>query len=94
MSEGLTLRANGGPVAVGEPTDVALSFPAGQGGLDLTRLEADFATPLPDGVTDVAVDNGAFAGRRGWTTDITWPRARRPRTRRPSVRATPFTSGG
>ena len=67
VSEGLTLRANGGPVAVGEPTDVALSFPAGQGGLDLTRLEADFATPLPDGVTDVAVDNGAFAGRRGWT---------------------------
>jgi nickel/cobalt exporter len=67
VSEGLTLRANGGPVAVGEPTDVALSFPAGQGGLDLTRLEADFATPLPEDVTDVAVDNGAFAGRRGWT---------------------------
>lgn len=66
ISAGLSLAANGRPVelrAVGTP---ALSFPPGQGGLALTRLEADFAARLPAATRHVELANDAFAGHIGW----------------------------
>ncbi len=67
VQAGLVLSADGQPVPLGDATDVALSFPPGQGGLSTTRLEASFAAPLPATTTDVELVNDAFANRRGWT---------------------------
>jgi len=67
ISAGLRVRAAGVPVALGPASGVELSFPTGQGGLDLTRLETDFDAQLPAGAAQVEVENGAFSGRRGWT---------------------------
>jgi nickel/cobalt transporter (NicO) family protein len=63
---GLELRAGGGEVKLGAPEAVELSFPPGQGGLGLTRLELGFRAPLPDGAGEVEVANDAFAERTGW----------------------------
>lgn len=65
-SAGLELTADGKPVSLGPPEDVALSFPPGQGGLPLTRLEAGFAAQLPTGVTAIELKNSAYEGRVGW----------------------------
>jgi len=62
----LALTADGRDVALGEPSGVELSFPQGQGGLRLTRLEADLPAPLPTGVETVEVANDAFGDRTGW----------------------------
>ena len=67
LGAGLTLSADGEPVALSEPTAVAISFPPGQGGLKTTRFEATFTVPLQSETTEVELVNDAFAGRRGWT---------------------------
>jgi len=75
VEAGLALSADGRAVPLGVPTDVALSFPPGQGGLSTTRLEASFAAPLSAGTTEVELVNGAFDNRRGWTAIQTLPGA-------------------
>jgi nickel/cobalt transporter (NicO) family protein len=66
ISGGLHLSANGREVplrAAGEPE---LSFPAGQGGLALTRLEVDLVATLPAVARQVELRNDVFPGRIGW----------------------------
>jgi nickel/cobalt transporter (NicO) family protein len=66
ISSGLELTANGRPLRLGTPEDPRLSFPPGQGGLALTRVEASFTARLPAGVRHVALANDAFSGHIGW----------------------------
>lgn len=66
LETGLVVRADGRQVPLRPTGDGALSFPPGQAGLSLTRLETGYAAPLPPGTSKVAVDNGAFADRTGW----------------------------
>lgn len=66
VESGLVVSADGTEVSLGAPSDVALEFGEGQGGLDLIRLEASLSAPLPADVDTVEVENGAFDGRRGW----------------------------
>jgi nickel/cobalt exporter len=66
ISSGLELTADGRPLRLGAPRDPKLSFPSGQGGLLLTRVEADLSAPLPRGARGFELVNRAFAGRIGW----------------------------
>ena len=66
ISSGLELSADGRPVALGPPQEPQLSFPPGQGGLSLTRVEVSFAARLPAGTRRVALANNAFTGHIGW----------------------------
>ena len=66
ISSGLELTADGEPLSLGAPRGARLSFPPGQGGLLLTRVEADFTVPMPRDVSRVALVNNAFSGRIGW----------------------------
>jgi hypothetical protein len=50
-----------------------LSFPPGQGGLSLTRVEVSFATRLPAGARRVELANSAFSERVGWTATQVLP---------------------
>jgi nickel/cobalt transporter (NicO) family protein len=65
-STGLSLTADGRPLPLGEPRDVELSFPPGQSGLFLTRVEAEYAVRLPRRVARVELANDAFGSRVGW----------------------------
>jgi nickel/cobalt transporter (NicO) family protein len=66
ISSGLELTADGEPLRLTPRRDAQLSFPPGQGGLLLTRIEVDFTAPLSHDVRRVALVNGAFPGRIGW----------------------------
>jgi nickel/cobalt exporter len=66
ISSGLALTANGRTVPLGAPEDPQLSFPPGQGGLSLTRVEVSFAARLPAQARDVELTNSAFTGHVGW----------------------------
>jgi nickel/cobalt transporter (NicO) family protein len=66
ISSGLALTANGRAVPLGPPEDPQLSFPPGQGGLLLTRVEASFAARLPAETRHVELTNNAFTGHVGW----------------------------
>jgi nickel/cobalt exporter len=66
VSAGLRLTADGRDVAIGRPTDPELSFPPGQGGLALTRLEVSYAAGLPARARRVELTNDAFPGHVGW----------------------------
>jgi nickel/cobalt transporter (NicO) family protein len=66
ISSGVALSADGRTVPVGSPEDAVLSFPPGQGGLSLTRVEVSFAAQLPAGARRVELTNSAFPGRVGW----------------------------
>lgn len=63
----LSLSVDGEPVELGAPTAVELSFPPGQGGLDVTRLEASFLAPLAELPSIIEVENLAFEDRVGWS---------------------------
>ena len=63
---GLALSADGEPVPLRPAGAARLSFPAGQAGLTLTRLEASFAARLAGPDTTVELVNEAFADRTGW----------------------------
>jgi nickel/cobalt transporter (NicO) family protein len=62
----LELSANGRPLPLGAPRETSLTFPPGQGGLPVTRIEADFLAPLPAGATRVELRDGTYEGRVGW----------------------------
>jgi nickel/cobalt transporter (NicO) family protein len=66
ISSGLALTANGQTAPLGAPQDPQLSFPPGQGGLSLTRVEVSFAARLPAQVRHVELTNSAFTGHVGW----------------------------
>jgi nickel/cobalt exporter len=66
ISAGLVLTANGRGVPLGAPQDPQLSFPPGQGGLALTRVEVSFAVRLPAGARHLELTNSAFTGHVGW----------------------------
>jgi ABC-type nickel/cobalt efflux system permease component RcnA len=66
ISSGLVLTANGRPLRLGAPEQPQLSFPPGQGGLALTRVEASLAARLPAGTRHVELANDAFSGHIGW----------------------------
>jgi nickel/cobalt exporter len=66
ISSGLELTADGRPLRLGPPRDPKLSFPPGQGGLLLTRFEADLSARLPRGTHRLELVNRAFSGRIGW----------------------------
>jgi ABC-type nickel/cobalt efflux system permease component RcnA len=66
VSSGLELTADGRAVRLGAPEDARLSFPPGQGGLDLTRVEASFLAHLPPRTGNVELANGAFSDHIGW----------------------------
>jgi nickel/cobalt exporter len=66
IEPGLGLTADGREVSLGEAADPELSFPPGQGGLTLTRLETSFSVRLPEQTERVEVTNDAFDGRVGW----------------------------
>ena len=65
-AEGIAVTADGRPVDLGPARAVELSFPAGQAGLRLTRLEADFRLPATVDGAEVEVANDAYASRVGW----------------------------
>jgi nickel/cobalt transporter (NicO) family protein len=66
IERGLTLTAGGKPRGLHPVGAPRLSFPEGQAGLSLTRLEARYAAALPAGTTRVGIDDEAFADRTGW----------------------------
>jgi nickel/cobalt exporter len=66
ISGGLRLTGDGREVSLSPPRDSELSFPEGQGGLALTRLEVSYAARLPAGATRVELTNDAFSGHVGW----------------------------
>jgi nickel/cobalt exporter len=66
ISSGLALTANGRTVQLGPPEDARLTFPPGQGGLSLTRVESSFSARLPENTTSVELTNDAFSGHIGW----------------------------
>ena len=63
---GLELRAAGRPVRIGPAENAELSYPPGQGGLSLTRVEADFTATLPPGAAELQLANRAYPDRTGW----------------------------
>ena len=66
VSSGLALSADGVTLPLGDPQGATLSFPSGQGGLSLTRLELTYAAPLEAGTERVELTNDAFADLTGW----------------------------
>jgi nickel/cobalt exporter len=62
----LSLTADGRPVPLGKPHNATISFPPGQSGLLLTRVEADFDAALPAGARRVEVHDQTYLGRVGW----------------------------
>lgn len=62
----LGVSADGKPVPLGLPANIELSFPPGQAGLALTRLEATFPVALANGLKSLSIDNKAFDDRLGW----------------------------
>ncbi len=66
IGSGLKLSEGGRRLAFGAPSDASLSFPAGQAGLRLTRVEADFSAALPATAGRVGFDDETYAARVGW----------------------------
>ncbi|HSF01828.1 MAG TPA: hypothetical protein VLA62_02375 [Solirubrobacterales bacterium] len=66
VSSGLELSADGRRLGLGAPRNQRLSFPPGQGGLLLTRVEADFSAGLPTGAGRLELVNRAYSDRIGW----------------------------
>jgi ABC-type nickel/cobalt efflux system permease component RcnA len=66
IESGLALTADGKARGLEPVDEPRLSFPAGQAGLSLTRLETDYTAALPNAVTRVEIDDEAFADRTGW----------------------------
>jgi len=66
ISGGLRLAADGREIGLGRPRDPRISFPEGQGGLALTRVEVAYEARLPAGASRVELANDAFSGRVGW----------------------------
>jgi nickel/cobalt transporter (NicO) family protein len=66
IAPGLELTVDGRPVGLSAPRHATLSFPPGQSGLLLTRVEADFEARLPAGASRVEAHDNTYQGRVGW----------------------------
>jgi nickel/cobalt exporter len=62
----LRVTVDGRDVPLGSPLAPTLSFPPGQGGLSLTRVEARFAASIPPGTHRVEVHDDTYGDRVGW----------------------------
>jgi nickel/cobalt transporter (NicO) family protein len=62
----LRVTVDGRDVPLGSPLAPTLSFPPGQGGLSLTRVEASFAASIPPGRHRVEVHDDTYGDRVGW----------------------------
>src|SRR4051794_1767513 len=71
---GLRLAVDGRPVALRPAGAGRISFPPGQGGLRLTRVELSFRAPA-HAVRTVALHDGTFPDRIGWRDVIVRPGA-------------------
>lgn len=63
---GLALEADGRALSLAPVGQPRLSFPPGQGGLSLTRIELDLAASLPPGARAVAFEDETFSDQVGW----------------------------
>jgi ABC-type nickel/cobalt efflux system permease component RcnA len=66
VEAGLTVTVDGSERRLRPVAAPRLSFPAGQTGLALTRLETRYAAPLPGSEASIGVRNDAYANRTGW----------------------------
>src|SRR5262245_44423296 len=66
IAPGLQLKVDGRAVPLGAPTGSSLTYPPGQGGLSLTRVEASFAVATAPGPHRVEFHDGTYGGRVGW----------------------------
>ena len=62
----LRLAVDGRAVDLGALRQSSLAFPAGQGGLSLTRVEASFAAAIPPGRHRIELHDDTYPGRVGW----------------------------
>ena len=62
----LRLTVDGRPVPLGAPRQDSLAFPPGQGGLDLTRVEATFVAAVAPGTHRVELRDDTYSDRVGW----------------------------
>jgi nickel/cobalt transporter (NicO) family protein len=62
----LRLTVDGRTVPLSAPRAASLSFPPGQGGLALTRIEASFAAAIPPGSRKVELHDDTYSDRVGW----------------------------
>jgi ABC-type nickel/cobalt efflux system permease component RcnA len=69
LRDGLSFEVNGAGIDL-QPVSANVSFPPGQGGLDTLRIEADYASSLPEGwhsaVQKVGFHDSNYADRIGW----------------------------
>ena len=66
ISPDLRLTVDGRPLPLGAPQQASLAFPPGQGGLDLTRVEATFVATVAPGTHRVELRDDTYSGRVGW----------------------------
>jgi nickel/cobalt transporter (NicO) family protein len=62
----LRLTVDGGTVPLGSAKETSLTFPPGQGGLALTRVEATFVAAIPPGTHQVQLHDDTYGNRVGW----------------------------
>jgi len=72
VDRGLSLSVDGRRVALRPAGEPRLTFPAGAGGLDTTRLELTLSAPV-DGPRRVELRDSTFAGRVGWKAIVSAP---------------------
>jgi ABC-type nickel/cobalt efflux system permease component RcnA len=65
VARGLRLEVNGRPASLRLEPGAKISFPPGQGGLKLTRVEVPFSASVSDPRT-VELQDGTFPDRVGW----------------------------
>jgi ABC-type nickel/cobalt efflux system permease component RcnA len=66
ISPDLRLSVDGRAVPLGSARDTSLTFPPGQGGLALTRVEATFVAAIPPGKHQVQLHDDTYGNRVGW----------------------------
>jgi ABC-type nickel/cobalt efflux system permease component RcnA len=66
IAPNLRLTADGRAVPLGTPREPSLSFPTGQGGLSLTRVETSFVAAVPPGAHRVELHDETYSDRVGW----------------------------
>jgi nickel/cobalt transporter (NicO) family protein len=62
----LRLTVDGRTVPLGTPREPSLTFPPGQGGLSLTRVEASFVAAVRPGAHRIELHDETYSDRVGW----------------------------
>ena len=66
IAPGLHLTVDDSSVALGAPRSSSLSYPPGQGGLSLTRVETTFVAATPAGAQRIELHDDTYRDRVGW----------------------------